>query len=62
VGKKVKISISLDKNFLEELDRTIKEYDLASRSALFQEWGRIGFKKLKKDHGIPEKREIAISH
>lgn len=61
MGKKKQYSISLDEDFMHELDTVIKKYSLASRSALFQEWCRIGFKKLKKDHGIPEKREIAIS-
>lgn len=61
MGKKVQLSISIDEDLKAELIRVIKKYNLANRSVLIEKWIRIEFKKLKEDHGIPEKREIAIS-
>jgi len=58
---KIKVSVSMDAEFIRELDEIIEKHDLTSRSALIQKWARIGFKKLKEEHGI-KKREIAISH
>jgi len=61
MAKKVQLSISIDAGLKAELIRVIKKHNLANRSALIEEWIRVGFKKLKEDHGIPEKREIALA-
>lgn len=59
MGKKVQVSVSMDEDFIAELDEAIRRYSLANRSALIQKWARNGFEKLKEDHRIPLKREIA---
>ena len=53
------MSISIDEDFLRQLDETIEDYSLANRSALIQKWSRNGFKKLKEKLGISTKQEIA---
>lgn len=58
MGKKHQYSISLDEEFMDELDKTIEKFSLANRSALIQKWSRIGFEKLKEN--LPKKREIAV--
>jgi len=59
MGKKRQYSISLDEDFMDELDKVIDKYSLANRSALIQKWSKIGFKKLKEN--LPKKQEIAVA-